>query len=269
MNILLTLLLVAIALSSCFYSISKSYELIERTVYSVVAKYLEQGDVIFLQGKYGKKVKRSLIRLMFVGIIPLANLILPFIYKAYITSVIEKAKGKSAKIYKLSDQEIEKVKRCKNCDELKPILETVLDEAKISFRGMNTRDNVINLTYDNQLVPMAYTLDEVRMISEYLDIEFNIYKIDGINTAIISDDITEETTILVNGESKAINLGDFTNPDNRFKVYLGKTNVEMMKRAEECIQKISEKRRTKNDNIMSTNINIIQNKEKKLTKVLR
>lgn len=85
---------------------------------------------------------------------------------------------------------------------------------------LNNESNIV-LNAFNELVPLSYSLNEVREISGRLNKPYVLGKIDGLNVALIDFDIKKDTDLEFLYEQKRLILSDESEVvNNRFKIYV-------------------------------------------------
>ena len=187
-------------------------------------------------------------------LIPGVNVICSFINKAKNkNSFVNEPLIKENKIL-MTDKEKERFNSLEN--KYQKILYTMFmiiedtEERDLSFDGLQPVivDNCL-LKLNNQLLPLAYSLDEVKKLNEVTNYSYRLGQIDGVNTAIIGIPNQEYQVKRINYNfdennetHNFVSMNDDEALNKTFVVYLFNENEEMVKKVDEMIDVIRNKR---------------------------
>lgn len=255
MNILLVCLSILYLLFLHSRIIGNVLDSLMKKTHDTLKEIIEDNSLCSRTDDESLKFAKSVNRCVACSFIPIVNLFIPNLFAKKVKNYLTKG----SKSVTLSEDDKNSLLKIDNPVSLISALIDVVND-------------IIDLTPDKQLVPMAYKLKEIIKLSDELELDVTLCNINGMNVAILRNDIDEKTTILLNGYDVELeSLSTFNLDRVPFKVYLESRDENIIKKANDIIDEISNNRKEKNKyyHDVSDDITFLETKERKLGKVLR
>ncbi len=198
--------------------------IMDRKKYEVFFKFAEEGYVLKDDPVFSEEEKERLASFAIMSdlfkFIPFINIIGALALTQETIKMYKSAKySEKDKLY-LSEEDRNKFLKSNSYLEKKLIIDKVALELGLMHFASYLRTSIIIydiLLLKCQLCPMAYTLDEVKLIAEKLKVPFTLGKIDGIPVALIGARIFES---IKTDDNSLYEISDDFGSNDHFKIYL-------------------------------------------------
>ena len=199
-------------------------ELIRKISYRVKFSFAKKGYLLNCDPIIDKK-KRTYVGLLTLisklfKYVPFVNILGALILTQGTIKTYESGKILDKDKFYLSEESRNKFIKSNNFLEKSIIIDVATVDMGIMYFASQFKTSVIVngiLSLNGQLCPLAYTLDEIRLMSKYLNTSFTLGKINGVSVALIGARIFRNIKTFDNDVYEIIN--DFK-ADASFKVYL-------------------------------------------------